>query len=78
MENSIDVDNLFPDPLKEPVLRKVQFSTVSRIDTLGKSGYGVVFCFTYIRRSSFTDETNGRNSQWTIYLRFVFVYLCGY
>jgi hypothetical protein len=47
MENSIDVDNLFPDPLKEPVLRKVQFSTVSRIDTLGMSSYDVVFRLVY-------------------------------
>lgn len=29
-----DVDNQFPDALKEPVLRRVQFSTVSRIDNL--------------------------------------------
>jgi hypothetical protein len=37
MEHAQDVDQQFPEPLKEPVLRKVQFSTVSRIDTLGKS-----------------------------------------
>ncbi|KAI9832677.1 MAG: hypothetical protein M1819_004262 [Sarea resinae] len=29
-----DVDFYFPDALKEPILRKVQFSTVSRIDSL--------------------------------------------
>lgn len=33
-EHSQDVEQQFPEPLKEPVLRKVQFSTVSRIDTL--------------------------------------------
>lgn len=29
-----DVENAFPEPLKAPVLRKIQFSTVSRIDNL--------------------------------------------
>jgi hypothetical protein len=32
---SKEVDSAFPDALKEPVLRKVQFSVVSRIDHLG-------------------------------------------
>lgn len=31
---SREVDNSFPDPLKGPVLRKIQFSTISRIDNL--------------------------------------------
>ncbi|KAI9809421.1 MAG: hypothetical protein M1827_006857 [Pycnora praestabilis] len=35
MEGSKDVDKAFPDALREPVLRKVQFSTISRIDNLG-------------------------------------------
>ncbi|KAK5103042.1 hypothetical protein LTS08_003845 [Lithohypha guttulata] len=29
-----DVENAFPEPLKQPVLRKIQFSIVSRIDNL--------------------------------------------
>ncbi len=29
------VDSTFPDPLREPVLRKVQFSIINRIDDLG-------------------------------------------
>lgn len=29
-----DVESTFPEPLKQPVLRKIQFSTVSRIDNL--------------------------------------------
>ncbi|KAI1934036.1 hypothetical protein LOZ66_006129 [Ophidiomyces ophidiicola] len=33
-EGSREVDNSFPDALKDPVLRKVQFSTVSRLDSL--------------------------------------------
>ncbi|WEW61188.1 DDT domain-containing protein [Emydomyces testavorans] len=33
-EGSKEVDNSFPEALKDPVLRKVQFSTVSRIDSL--------------------------------------------
>lgn len=34
---SKEVDDSFPEPLREPVLRRVQFSTTSRIDNLGKS-----------------------------------------
>ncbi|KZF21493.1 hypothetical protein L228DRAFT_154452 [Xylona heveae TC161] len=34
MEGSKDVDKSFPEALKEPILRRVQFSTVSRIDSL--------------------------------------------
>lgn len=36
MEESRELNNAFPDALKEPILRRVQFSTVSRIDHLGK------------------------------------------
>lgn len=36
MEASDEVDDAFPDALREPILRKVQFSTISRIDNLGK------------------------------------------
>lgn len=36
MDASDEVDDAFPDPLKEPILRKVQFSTVSRLDSLGE------------------------------------------
>ncbi|KAI9801101.1 MAG: hypothetical protein M1833_002969 [Piccolia ochrophora] len=34
MDGSKDVDRSFPEALKEPVLRKIQFSTISRIDSL--------------------------------------------
>ncbi|KAI4161091.1 MAG: hypothetical protein LQ342_005128 [Letrouitia transgressa] len=34
MDASDEVDDAFPDALKEPILRKVQFSTVSRLDSL--------------------------------------------
>ena len=37
MNNSKDVDKAFPEALREPVLRKVQFSVISRIDNLGMS-----------------------------------------
>lgn len=37
MDESKELNNAFPDALKEPILRRVQFSTVSRIDNLGKS-----------------------------------------
>ncbi len=36
MEGSKEVDGVFPDALREPILRKVQFSTISRIDNLGE------------------------------------------
>ena len=31
---SLEVDSAFPDPLKGPVLRRIQFSTISRLDHL--------------------------------------------
>lgn len=36
MEESRELNTAFPDALKEPILRQIQFSTVSRIDHLGK------------------------------------------
>ncbi|KAK2753267.1 hypothetical protein FQN54_007958 [Arachnomyces sp. PD_36] len=33
-EGSREVNNAFPEPLREPILRRIQFSTVSRIDNL--------------------------------------------
>ena len=35
MDASDEVDDAFPDALREPILRKIQFSTVSRLDNLG-------------------------------------------
>lgn len=32
--SSNDIDKIFPDALRDPILRKVQFSTISRIDEL--------------------------------------------
>lgn len=32
---SAEIDSTFPDQLREPILRKVQFSTIGRIDELG-------------------------------------------
>lgn len=34
-EESREVNNTFPEALKEPILRRIQFSTVSRVDNLG-------------------------------------------
>jgi len=34
-KSSSAIENVFPDVLKDPILRKVQFSTISRIDDLG-------------------------------------------
>lgn len=36
-EASGEVEDVFPDALREPILRKVQFSTISRIDNLGRT-----------------------------------------
>lgn len=36
MEESREVNSAFPDALKEPILRRIQFSTVSRVDNLGR------------------------------------------
>ena len=30
------IETVFPEVLREPILRKVQFSTISRVDDLGK------------------------------------------
>lgn len=35
IDASGEVDDAFPDALKGPILRKVQFSTISRLDHLG-------------------------------------------
>lgn len=34
--SSNDIDKIFPDALRDPILRKVQFSDIPRIDELGK------------------------------------------
>ncbi|KAF1812540.1 hypothetical protein P152DRAFT_342432 [Eremomyces bilateralis CBS 781.70] len=39
MEETRIVDDNFPEPLREPVLRRVQFSTISRIDDLVTLAY---------------------------------------
>jgi len=36
-KSSTAIENIFPRVLKDPILRKVQFSTISRIDDLGNS-----------------------------------------
>lgn len=36
LEAQGEVDDAFPEPLRDPVLRKVQFSQIARIDHLGK------------------------------------------
>lgn len=35
LEESREVNNSFPEALKEPILRRIQFSTTSRVDNLG-------------------------------------------
>ena len=37
------IENVFPEVLRDPILRKVQFSTISRVDDLGLST--CPFCF---------------------------------
>lgn len=36
-KSSTAIENIFPRVLKDPILRKVQFSTISRIDDLGNN-----------------------------------------
>ena len=36
MDESREVNSAFPEALKEPILRKIQFSTTSRVDNLGE------------------------------------------
>lgn len=36
-KSSGEIENVFSDKLKDPILRKVQFSTISRVDDLGMS-----------------------------------------
>lgn len=36
MDESREVNSAFPEALKEPILRRIQFSTVSRVDNLGR------------------------------------------
>lgn len=40
--SSSDIEKAFPDALRDPILRRVQFSEISRIDELGK--YMIIFC----------------------------------
>lgn len=35
MDEAREVNSAFPEALKEPILRRIQFSTVSRVDNLG-------------------------------------------
>lgn len=35
MKESRDLNKSFPEALREPILRRIQFSTVSRLDNLG-------------------------------------------
>lgn len=35
MKSSTAIETLFPDALRDPILRKVQFSTTPRVDDLG-------------------------------------------
>ncbi|KAL8819382.1 MAG: hypothetical protein Q9223_002170 [Gallowayella weberi] len=54
IDASGEVDDAFPDALKGPILRKVQFSTISRIDHLVDHVYEVILPFFEPFRS-FTD-----------------------
>ncbi|KAG9525951.1 hypothetical protein KCU79_g23418, partial [Aureobasidium melanogenum] len=48
--SSSDIDKIFPDALRDPILRKVQFSDISRIDEL------VSFVFEEFRSEFFPGE----------------------
>lgn len=40
-KSSASIENVFPEVLRDPILRKVQFATISRMDDLGKSRLAV-------------------------------------
>ena len=42
-KSSSAIESVFPDVLKDPILRKVQFSPISRIDDLGMSGLSMKY-----------------------------------
>lgn len=44
-KSSASIDNVFPEVLRDPILRKVQFSTISRMDELGKCRPEVVMYY---------------------------------
>lgn len=35
-KSSASIENVFPEVLRDPILRKVQFATISRMDELGR------------------------------------------
>ena len=47
----MEVDDSFPDPMREPILRKVQHSVISRIDTLGKFHASCICLSIYLRNT---------------------------
>ncbi|EMC98900.1 hypothetical protein BAUCODRAFT_65656 [Baudoinia panamericana UAMH 10762] len=49
-KSKADIEDVFPLPLKEPILRKVQFSTISRIDDL------VSYIFDEFKKDYFPGE----------------------
>lgn len=58
-EESREVNNSFPEALKGPILRRTQFSTVSRVDNLGTHLYTLL---------SPVFSTNSRD-QWMKYMK---------
>jgi hypothetical protein len=41
-KSSLSIEGMFPEALREQILQKVQFSTISRMDELGKCRLSVV------------------------------------
>lgn len=60
-----DVENAFPEPLKQPVLRKIQFSIVSRIDNLVDQVYDE-FKNDYFPKEQVVVNKNGERMSGTI------------
>lgn len=63
MEESREVNNSFPEALKGPILRRVQFSTVSRVDNLGAYLSPISLNLTF--------SANFYGYQWTKYTKWV-------
>jgi hypothetical protein len=56
MQNSREIESAFPEPLRGPVLRKVQFSTIPRFEHLGKE---TLESWDHHRRSANLDQFLG-------------------
>lgn len=56
------IENIFPEVLRDPILRKVQFSTISRMDDLGTFQADVVIALTNLQKSTLSMKNSSATS----------------